>query len=84
MYRMMCLLTLTMIPATSITAAEEKPKKTPPALEFRMKTLDGKDVDLEKYRGKVILFVNVASKCGNTPQYEQLQSLHERASPAMW
>jgi glutathione peroxidase len=67
-----------MIPATSITAAEEKPKKTPAALDFRMKTLDGKDVDLEKYRGKVVLFVNVASKCGNTPQYEQLQSLHEK------
>ncbi|MCI0492983.1 MAG: glutathione peroxidase [Planctomycetes bacterium] len=44
-----------------------------------MKTLDGKDVNLaEKYAGKVVLLVNVASKCGLTPQYETLQSLHEK------
>ena len=43
-----------------------------------MKTLDGEEVDLaEKYAGKVVLLVNVASKCGLTPQYEQLQALHE-------
>lgn len=44
-----------------------------------MQTLDGKDVNLaEKYAGKVVLLVNVASKCGLTPQYKQLQALHDK------
>ena len=47
-------------------------------LEFKVKDIDGKDVDLAKYKGKVVLMVNVASKCGLTPQYEQLQALHEK------
>jgi glutathione peroxidase len=44
---------------------------------FRMKTLDGKDVDFSQYRGKKVLLVNTASECGYTPQYEDLQQLHE-------
>ena len=52
-------------------------QKTSAALDFTMKTIDGKEVELSKYAGKVVLFVNVASKCGMTPQYEQLQTLHE-------
>lgn len=47
------------------------------ALSFTMKSLDGKDVPLDKYKGKVVMIVNVASKCGLTPQYKQLQALHE-------
>ena len=44
-----------------------------------MKTLDGKDVNpAEKYAGKVVLLVNVASKCGLTPQYKTLEALHEK------
>jgi glutathione peroxidase len=43
-----------------------------------MKSIDGKDVKLADYKGKVILFVNVASQCGLTPQYTQLQTLHEK------
>ena len=61
------------------SAAEEKsPAKTPAALDFKMKSLDGKDVDLSKYQGKVVLVVNVASACGLTPQYKQLEALHEK------
>ena len=47
-------------------------------LNVTMKSLDGKDVDLSKYEGKVVLIVNVASRCGLTPQYEQLQALHDK------
>ncbi|MEM9187391.1 MAG: glutathione peroxidase [Planctomycetota bacterium] len=58
-------------------AAEET--KVPAVLDFEMKTLKGEPVKLcEKYAGKVVLFVNVASRCGLTPQYEPLQELHEK------
>src|SRR5262245_61070941 len=58
--------------------AEEKKKEVPAVLNFKMKSIDGKEVDLSKYQGKVIMFVNVASKCGLTPQYKQLQALYEK------
>lgn len=48
------------------------------ALDFTMKSLDGKEVPLSEYQGKVVLAVNVASRCGLTPQYEQLQSLYSK------
>ncbi len=44
--------------------------------DFEAKTIDGKTVKLDEYRGKVLLIVNVASKCGFTPQYEGLESLY--------
>jgi glutathione peroxidase len=48
-------------------------------LDEDMQTLGGDDVNLaEKYAGKVVLLVNVASKCGLTPQYEVLEALHEK------
>jgi glutathione peroxidase len=47
-------------------------------LDFVMQDIDGKDVDLAKYKGSAVLIVNVASECGLTPQYEQLQTLHEK------
>jgi glutathione peroxidase len=48
-------------------------------LDQEMQTLDGKTINLaEKYAGKVVLLVNVASKCGLTPQYEQLEALHDK------
>lgn len=57
----------------SVKANPESPLNEP------MKTLDGKDVNpAEKYAGKVVLLVNVASKCGLTPQYAQLQALHDK------
>ncbi|MGH7139897.1 MAG: glutathione peroxidase, partial [Pirellulales bacterium] len=47
-------------------------------LDFKVTSIDGKPVDLSKYKGKVVLIVNVASYCGNTPQYEGLEDLHEK------
>lgn len=57
--------------------AAEEPKSV---LDFTAKSIDGEDVKLEKYKGKVMLIVNTASKCGLTPQYEQLEALHEKYS----
>ena len=56
------------------TAAADKPA----ALDFKMNSLDGKEVDLSKYQGKVVMVVNVASQCGLTPQYKQLEALYEK------
>jgi glutathione peroxidase len=45
--------------------------------EFSVKTIDGSPKSLGDYRGKALLIVNVASRCGLTPQYEGLEQLHE-------
>jgi len=50
----------------------------PAALDYRVKSIDGKDVDLCSYKGNVVLVVNVASKCGYTPQYKGLEALYEK------
>jgi glutathione peroxidase len=63
---------------TGCNRAVEGVKHDGSALRFKMKTLEGEEVDLAKYEGKVVMIVNVASKCGYTPQYEQLQQLHEK------
>jgi glutathione peroxidase len=46
--------------------------------DFKAKTIRGEEISLETYKGKVLLIVNTASKCGLTPQYEGLQALYER------
>ena len=46
--------------------------------EFTVKDVNGKEVSLEEYRGKVLLIVNTATGCGFTPQYEGLQDLYEQ------
>lgn len=45
--------------------------------DIKINGLDGKPMDLSEYKGKHILFVNVASKCGFTPQYKELQQLYD-------
>lgn len=45
---------------------------------FKVKTLEGDDFDFSTLKGKKVLIVNTASKCGNTPQYEDLQKLYEK------
>src|SRR4051812_24881329 len=46
--------------------------------DAKISTLEGDDADLSDYQGKALLMVNVASKCGLTPQYEGLQKLHDQ------
>jgi glutathione peroxidase len=46
--------------------------------DFTVKTIDGEDFPLSQLKGKKVMVVNVASKCGLTPQYEQLQALYEK------
>src|SRR5947209_18733383 len=72
------LFALTVVMGAPAMSQAEESKKAPAALNFKMKDIDGKDVDLSQYKGKVVLFVNVASKCGYTPQYKGLQALYEK------
>jgi glutathione peroxidase len=73
---------LTALVAVAASFADDsKPKvskEMSSPLSYTMKSLDGKDVDLSKYKGKVVLVVNVASECGLTGQYKPLQRLHEK------
>ena len=50
----------------------------PNVYDVPLKNIDGKDTSLKAYQGKVILVVNVASKCGHTPQYEGLETLYRQ------
>lgn len=45
--------------------------------DFKIDSLEGKEIDFSQYKGKTLLIVNTASKCGYTPQYEELQKMHE-------
>jgi len=81
MKRFICLSMLALATVSGSLAltigAEKETKPVTSPLEFTVKGIDGKQVDLSQYKGKVVLFVNVASRCGYTPQYEGLQKLHD-------
>lgn len=57
-------------------SAAENPKKS--FYDFQINSIEGEAVDFKKYKGKKVLLVNVASKCGFTPQYGELEELHEK------
>lgn len=81
-----------MLAATAVSAADKKsPEKKSaldrfspataskdPILDVPLKDIEGKDTSLKAYEGKVLLLVNVASRCGNTPQYSELQEVYEK------
>jgi glutathione peroxidase len=51
---------------------------SPSFYDFKMNAIDGKEIDFSQFKGKTVLVVNTASKCGYTPQYDDLQELHEK------
>jgi glutathione peroxidase len=60
-----------LIPASALFAASS-------VYDFTLPSIDGHDAPLSQFKGKVLLLVNVASKCGYTPQYAGLESLYEK------
>jgi glutathione peroxidase len=75
-----CLAGLLVLAPAFVRARDKEDAKVPGVLNFKMKGIDGKEVDLSKLKGKVVVLVNVASKCGLTPQYEGLQKLYDTYS----
>ena len=73
--KLAALLSLAML-LVAVVPAWAADAKSP--LDYKVDSIDGKPVDLSKYKGNVVLIVNVASKCGLTPQYEVLEALHEK------
>jgi glutathione peroxidase len=64
-------------PRARVLASDETKNPTS-VLDFHVKDIEGKDVDLAKYKGKVFMIVNTASQCGLTPQYKDLEALYEK------
>jgi glutathione peroxidase len=67
---------LLILPNSGLISQETDMEKT--IYQFEVETINGEKISLEEYKGKVVLIVNVASKCGFTPQYEGLQALYTK------
>nr|WP_246196653.1 glutathione peroxidase [Aquisphaera giovannonii] len=58
--------------------AQQTSKEPASVLDFTVKDIEGNEVPLSKFKGKVLLIVNTASQCGYTPQYKQLQEVYQK------
>lgn len=73
-----CLTIATCCLAVALGASGAVAAEPPAALNFEVKSLTGKPVKLQEYQGKVVVVVNVASRCGATPQYAGLQEMYDK------
>ncbi len=65
-------------PAEAAGAAPAKKAPADSPLQYTVQDIDGKNIPLSRYLGDVVLIVNTASQCGNTPQYASLEKLHQK------
>lgn len=73
----MKLLTISLIMISIFSKSQTKNKPSESIYDIKINALNGEDIDFTNYKGKYILFVNVASNCGFTGQYEDLQKLYD-------
>jgi glutathione peroxidase len=80
MKKQMAVVAILLATAVSIQAGDNPSKGGKPSViyDYTVKSIDGKPVKLDQFRGKALLLVNVASQCGYTPQYEGLQKIYSR------
>jgi glutathione peroxidase len=69
---------LFLVASGSVAAETTAPGAPVSVYDFKVKTIDGKEASLGAYKGKALLIVNTASKCGYTPQYAGLEALYEK------
>jgi glutathione peroxidase len=70
--------TILLITGILIMTIQANSQKAKSFYDFKTTTLEGQPFDLSSLKGKKVLVVNTASKCGNTPQYEQLEELYKK------
>jgi glutathione peroxidase len=75
-----CLIILYQMKQSEISSAQTKGSMKS-VYEITVKDIDGKPVKLDRYKGNVLMVVNVASECGFTPQYEGLQKIYQKYQP---